>query len=264
MSSEPLHDAEVVVRSMEIADVSATEAAALTDDQVKKVAAELGVPAAAVAAALAEAQAGANRSPGALERFIGPDSVAVHHQTGIEHGEARELVVRWLDDGYGMRVRNGLGGAVVATKRKDLAGPLARAARSWQGLGVLGNSREVRVSLVQFEGGRTAMCLVADVSDRRTSSIVTGSAVTGAGVAAGAGFAGLAVVSVLPVMLAVTPIAAGIGALVARRRHRKAIEEVREELEVAADGVALGQRPPTLRNSLASKIDRVRSITRRT
>lgn len=253
MSADESHSSEVIVRSIELASQSDTEL--LTADQIRSVAAELQVPPAAVAAALAESQVDATASTGGLlDRLIGPDRVAVRHHTGIDSDETRQLIVRWLQHGYGLRVRTASVGTIVATKRKDIAGPVARVGRSWQGLGLLGSSREVRAALVEYDGDRTVLCLVADVSHRRRSSIAAGTAVSGAGVAAGAAAAAFA-----PMALFVAPVAVGVGAVVARRRHQAGIADIQEELEVTADGVAMGRQPPTLRSALSSKVEQLRA-----
>ena len=253
MELVPADDVEGVMRrAIELADDD--HDGVLTIVQLQEVAAELGLPASSVAVAVAEKQAGADPGDGFVAKVIGPDRVAVHHRTSMSVEEAQALLVRWLEQGHGLRVLSAGEGVVVGRKRRDMLAPAVRASRSVQGLGGLGKAREVRAVVVPFAEDRTALVLVADIRDRRKSSVAVGGVVAVAGIAAG----GAAAVATAPAAAAVAPVAIGAGALIGRIRHKRAVEAITEELEYTSDGIAVGSAPPTLGRSLSAKVKGLR------
>jgi hypothetical protein len=91
--------------------------------------------------------------------------------------------------------------------------------------------------------------LAADIGSRRNDAIVGGSVATaGLTVVIGLGAAASG-----PVVLFALPVAAGVGTLVARRRHRTTVAVVSESVEETVDAVLQGEEPPRPRGSLVRR-----------
>jgi hypothetical protein len=231
----------------------------LDRNTLAEIANEVGISPAAVAVAVAEAQAGALTQRSLLDRIVGPRLVSANRTVDLDDEETRQRVVEWLTVTHGLKPRVRPDGVVVAEKRHDLAGKLTTGIRRVQGLGGLSTANSVTAAAVaagEEDGDRDgepagpgAVCVVADVGSKRKDAIVGGSAVA---VSVSAAVSVVAVVTG-PAVLVGIPVAAGVGTLIARKSYRTTVVKVRSSIDHAVDGVAQGEDPPRPRGSLAKR-----------
>lgn len=245
----------LVRRAQELADASdGPEAeAGLDGAMVAEVAKELGVPTAAVAQALAEAEAGLSSKSGVLDRLVGPNELAALRRSSLTADEARVRAQRWLDDVHGLRTRVDANGVVLARPRTDFVGVVRRGIKRASGLGGLGRVRQVRVAVADVSDD-VAICVVADVGGDRRRSVIAGAA-SGTATGAAGGALGIVVLgAAAPVALAAVPVAALVGVGVARWGYRGRLEQVDDALQATADGLSRGERPPTVVGKLTDRL----------
>ncbi|MEZ5377857.1 MAG: hypothetical protein R2733_15225 [Acidimicrobiales bacterium] len=251
--------------------------AELDSATLAEIAAQVGIPASAVAAAVAERRVGIDTDASWLDRLIGPDQIWAGRQSAESSEQSTERVAEWLERGHGLRPRMTDDGVVIATRRSGLAGSVVRTVRSAQGKGGLGKVREVRATSVSISGDARgdgmrdasdsdyavgsnvghggAVALVADISDRRVSAMAGGGAVTAVGTLT----VGTLALVTTPVVLAALPVVAGAGVLTSRLVFRPTVRRVRNELDYTADQIARGKEAPSLLGDLATPItDRLR------
>ncbi len=229
----------VLRRAFELARVEPEKDLVFSRSTLAEIAAEVDLPVQAVATALAERMADASEVDSFLDRLIGPDRISVHRSSTATEAEMRDRAVRLLEVGHGMRPRVQHDGVVVAAKRNDVVGKLARTVRDAQGIGQLGKLRRVEVAAVDVGDEPGALVLSADIGDRRNAAIAGGAAV---GVAGGAVVAGAAVV-LSPFLVLAAPVALGAGLITSRVVHGSAQRETEESLERAADALVRGEEP---------------------
>ncbi len=241
------------------------------------IARQVGIPVAAVAAAVAERRVGIDTEVSLLDRLIGPDQIWAGRQSSESSVESNERVTDWLERGHGLRPRVTDDGVVIATRRTGIAGSVVRGVRSAQGKGGLGKVREVRGTVVSIDApasahrsGREAtapaglepgpisggaVALVADLSDRRSSAMAGGGVVTAVGTVT----IGTVAFLTSPVVLAALPVVAGVGVLTSRLVFGPTVRRVRTDLDYTADQIARGEDAPTLLGDIATPItDRLR------
>jgi len=161
----------------------------------------------------------------------------------------RERAIRLLEVGHGMRPRVQYDGVVVAGKRKDVVGKLARTVRDAQGLGQLGKLRRVEVAAVDVGDGPGALVLSADISDRRNTAMAGGAVVSAVGGVVVAG----AAVAFSPFIVLAAPVVLGAGVVTSRVVHGAAQREIEEHLHEAADSLVSGKEPDGMISRSAKK-----------
>ncbi|MGI9614776.1 MAG: hypothetical protein ACR2QO_17830 [Acidimicrobiales bacterium] len=251
-------------------DVVVTERFPVTS--LEEAAAELQIPVAAVADALAEYRAGAieraadlgtddAHSPkrGLLDRLIGPGRVAVSNRTTLSEGDTVDRLSRALRRQHRLRIRMNPEGAVVAVRRRGVVPVVTRSVRTATGRAGLAGVREVRAAAVEAADGSTSLCLVADVTDQRIQSVVAGSAVA----AGGTFVVGTVALITAPVTLVGVPVALGVGWVTARFSHRYRVKHVAEEVEITADEVATGTPTPNRTIEVVEAVGRLTNRRRR-
>lgn len=255
-------DSELVLhRAIELADQPVVVAEQFPVANLEEVAAELHIPVPAVAEALAEYRAGAltpsedGRARRLAERLVGPGQVTVRHRTGLPEQVAVDRISEWLKRRHRLRIRVNAKGAVVGVRRRGVVSAAMRQVRTATGNAGLSGVKEVRGAAVSVAEGHTAICVVADVSEMRTQSMVTGSVVA----IGGAAVVSTAAVVTAPVTLVGVPMMVGAGWVATRLAHRRQLRRVTEEVEMTADEVAAGAQPPTLVQGITDRIDAVRS-----
>lgn len=154
----------------------------------------------------------------------------------------RERALRLLEMGHGMRPRVQFDGVVVASKRKDVVGKLARSVRDAQGLGQLGKLRRVEVAAVDVGDEPGALVLSADIGDRRNEAMAGGAAVSGLG---GAAVVGAALVFG-PLAWIAAPVAVGAGLITSRVVHGSTRRDAEEDLHRAADALVNDSEPESM------------------
>jgi hypothetical protein len=248
---------QVLRRAIELADQPTLVVDRFPQSTVEEVAAELQVPVAAVADALAEYRAGGlTVASGAeagrrsvLDRLVGPGHVMVRHRTGIPEEATVARLGEWLRRQHRMRIRVAGHGIVVGVRRRGVMPAALRGVRSAAGRGGLSGLREVRGAAVAVEEGSTSFCVVADVSEQRTRSVIVGSAVA----LGGAAVVSTAAVVSAPVTLVGVPVMVGAGWATSRLTHRYRLRRIAEEVEITADEVAAGAEPPSLMADLSNR-----------
>ncbi len=263
----------ILRRASELGAHTHASVAELDSSTLADIATQVGIPVSAVAAAVAERRVGIDAETTFLDRLIGPDQIWAGRQSSASSEESNERVTEWLERGHGLRPRLTDDGVVIATRRSGLAGTVVRGVRTAQGKGGLGKVREVRGTAVSFDAGGAAeandvasgrapsgahggaVALVADLSDRRTSALAGGGAVTAVGAVA----VGTIALVTTPIVLAALPVVAGAGVLTSRLAFRPTVRRVRNELDYTADQIARGKEAPTLLGDLTNPItDRLR------
>ncbi len=242
---------DVLRRAFEIAERHLDEPTdvLLGRGTLAEIAAEVGLPTSALAAAIAERQLGVDDDPGLLDRIVGPRMIAAQRASAHDEEFLTERTVEWLESGHGMKSRVRQDGVVIATKRRDVVGKVANTLRSVQGQGGLGKVQQVTAVAVDLDDDPGAVVLVADVGDKRNEAILGGTAVTvGASIAVGA-------VSILagPLVFLGLPIAAGAGVLTSRMVHSSTVRDAEYEVESTIDSVVRGERPQSLLGAVAKE-----------
>lgn len=225
------------------------------------IAAEVGISPDAVAAALAERQAGLPERRSRLDRIVGPATVGAERVIDGHRGESLQRIQEWLVQGHVMRSHTNAAGVVVATPRTDMSGRIRRRVRSSQGLSGLQHVRQLRAAAIEVEHhdnatASTSMVLAADVGHIRTWAMVGGGATTVAGSAAVMGVSMVAG----PIVLAALPIMAGLGLVVTRVSYAPTLRTVQFAVEETADRIATGSEVPSpMAEMLNSVADRIRA-----
>ncbi len=220
----------------------------LSHDELAEIAAEVGLPLDALAAALAE-EAAHVVDESFLDRLIGPAEIARHRVAASGEVKLKDGLVDWLEAGHGLRPRTTMDGVIVANRRSGVIGKLGRGVRSAQGMGGLGKVKGVRGAVVDVGDG--AICLVVDVGDRRRNALLGGGAVaTGGTIAAGA------LTFLFPIALVGIPVSVGVGLLTSRAAYKASVDEVEKSLERTLDGIAVGTPPPGVLDGIGRGLSR--------
>lgn len=256
---DPATTEVVLRRAFELARVEPERELVFSRSTLAEIAAEVDLPVQAVAAALAEQLADGTDDDSLLDKLVGPDRVSVHRASSASEAEMRDRAVRLLEVGHGMRPRVQFDGVVVASKRKDVVGKLARTVRDVQGLGQLGKLRRIEVAAVDVGEEPGALVLSADIGDRRNGAIAGGAAVGAVGTVLVAG----AAVALGPLAVLGAPVAIGAGLVTSRVVHGSTQRETEESLEEAADALVSGTEPDGLLSRSAKKALRSISLGKR-
>ncbi len=240
----------VLRRAFELAHVEPEPDLVIGRQTLAEIAKEVDLPLSAVAAALAERLLRVDMPAGLLERLIGPSVVSTQRASTVSEDEMRKRALDWFQSAHGLRPRLQVNGVVVASKRRDPVGQVARVVREAQGLGRLGKLRRIELVAVDVGDQPGAVCVAADVSDRRQAAIVGGAGV-GVGSAA---LIGVGAVALSPVVLLALPFAAGVGVLTTRVVHASSVRDVRDDLDEALDRIGRGDRPPRPLGSVTQQL----------
>ncbi len=242
---DPDEQSAILRRAAELStepDAGRPVEAMLSTAELAAVAAEAGIDPAAVAAAVAEARAGLrgrrSRAGRLLDRVVGPGTVEAGAPAAPDEAEALAALEQWLSNHHGLDVRLDRAGVVVGARRRGLPGAVGAGVRRLSGQRGLDRARSVRAAAaaVDEEG---AVCLVVDVSNRRSRSLAGGSAVAGGSMLVVATVAAVTT----PVAFVALPAGALAGLGAARRSHRRTVAQVSEEAERTVVAVGRDQRP---------------------
>lgn len=228
---------------------------ALSAADVAAVASQAGIPAPALAAALAEARAGLDPRRGIVDRLIGPAKVAASTVLATDEATAAANLRRWFEIEHGLNAYVRQDGVVVATRRGGLPGAIGAGVRRIQGTGGLHRARSVQAATAATGGELSgedaigagedgaerggAVCVVVDVSNRRTEAVVGGTAVAGGGVAA----IGVVAMVAGPLVLVALPAAVAAGLGTARLTHRRTVDQVSEQVAFTTEAAAQNADP---------------------
>lgn len=234
----------VLRRAVEMTQVEPTTGQIeLSPAAVAEIAAEVGVPSSAVAAAVAEHQAGVHhKKRSVVDRVVGPRLVWAQRPSSLSEEVTKERAERWLQSTHGLRPRQRHDGVIVAAKPRGVAGAVAVGVRRAGGLGGLGRVRGVAVAAVDVATEPGAVCVAADVGNKRDEAVLGGALLTVGGVAV----VGLVSLATGPLAFVAVPVIAGAGAATSRTLHRATVRQVTEDVEETVDGIAAGTEPPRL------------------
>lgn len=213
---------------------------ALSGDDLLAVAAEAGIPAPALAAALAEARAGLTHRRSIIDRLVGPGTVSASTSLSDDEATAAANLQRWFEVEHGLNAYVRQDGVVIASRRGGLPGAVGTGVRRVQGAGGLGRVRSVQAgTAASDEGG--SICVVVDISNRRNEALAGGTAVTGSGAAV----IGIVALVAGPAALVALPVALAAGLGTARLAHRRTVDQVEEQVAATAEAAAQNTEPIT-------------------
>lgn len=253
---EQAHAEAILRRAVQLSDQAYVVAERLPVSSLEEVAAELQMPASAVAEALAEYRAGGldpsedGPKRTVTDRLVGPSQVTVRSRTGLDEREVQERLRLWLKRRHRLRTRVDAEGTVVAIRRRGIVTTAVRQVRGATGSAGLSGMREVRGAAVSVDDQQTMICVVADVGEQRTQSVLTGSAVA----IGGSAVVGTVAAVTAPVTLVGVPVAVGTGWIISRLTHRRQLRRIREEVEITTDNVAAGATPTSRVQEVAERL----------
>lgn len=231
---DPAQLSAILRRATEMAG----DVTALTTDDLADVAAEAGLPAESVAAALAESRAGVDRRRRLLDRLLGPARVDANTPVDADEAAAVETVRRWLEVDHGLQASIDRNGVVVATRRTGITGAVSSSMRRVQGAGGLDKARTVRAAAVAIDDAGAA-CVVADITNKRNEAIAGGGAVAGGSMMV----VGVAAAVASPVVLVALPVAALAGLGTARLAHRRTVTTMSRQVELTVAAIGRNEDP---------------------
>jgi len=222
----------------------------LTESEVYRIAAEVGLAQGHVRRALAEVRSG-GEVRGALDRIFGPASVrALRVVPGTPAGLSAALDEFLVANRLLQPVRRGAS-LLQYRPALDWASQLARAASFSSRKYYIASARSVEVHLESVSDDRTLVEILVDPGTRGDD--VAGAVIgTGAGGGGAGALAGFVLASVTPIGFAVgagVVIAGGVGALITYsvgNAHKKKLGEVQTEIEGVLDALEMGRslEPP--------------------
>ncbi len=260
---EPDEVSVILRRAIDLAAARADRGGeALSAVDLADVASQAGIPAPALAAALAEARAGFEPQRGLVDRLIGPAKVGASTTIPTDEATAAANLQRWLEVEHGLNAYIRQDGVVVATRRGGLPGAIGASVRRIQGTGGLNRARSVQAATAGAPTEPTehrqsgdpddgaaadedrgqavgAICVVVDVSNRRAEAVAGGTAVAGGGAAA----IGVMALVAGPLVLITLPAAAAAGWATARLTHRRTVGQVSEQVAFTTEAAAQSADP---------------------
>ncbi len=244
---------DVLRRASELGATTGVGVTGLDSATLVEIAAEVGIPADAVATALAEQRVGVDHDRSLLDRLVGPDEVWAERAGRESTGVTIERTAEWLERGHGLRPRMTADRVVIARRRDDVAARVHRSLRSVQGRGGLGKLREVRAVVVDVEtddDSVVAVAVLADLSDKRAGALVGGAIVSTVGSA-------VVVTTALvtsPLVLVALPAVAGAGLATSRLTFRSTLRRAQVAVDETVEHVVAGDDAPSLLRDLAGPL----------
>lgn len=217
----------------------------ITEKDLLKLGAEVGIPGRFLRQALYEetSRGGAESGRGAYARWVGPKVVGATRVVPGEKIVLDEALDTWMSDTEAMTVKRRLPDRTIWEPQQGLFAQMKRGlsldGKSYQ----LARALEVSVSVTSLEDGYCHVALSADVSNTRRTALWGAASVTAAGafVSTGlfaAGILAIPVIGFVPLLAA-----AAVGATIPRVHHRAAAR-VHLALEQILDGLERGEIRP--------------------
>lgn len=233
----------ILRRAVEVASTDpGHEVDRLSAADLAGVAREVGLPPAALATALAESRAGVERRSGRWERLVarlvGPSRVTANSPITGDEEDAVDTLRRWLEVENGLDVYLRRDGVMIGSRRGGVAGALGYSMRRIQGTGGLDRTRSVRAATAAVDEAG-AVCIVADVTNKRNEAVAGGSVVAGGSMAV----VGIVAALAGPAALAGLPVAAALGLGTARLAHRRTVHQVARQVEQTTHATARDEHP---------------------
>ncbi|MEK7667065.1 MAG: hypothetical protein AAB409_00260 [Gemmatimonadota bacterium] len=220
----------------------------LTEQDLLKLGAEVGIPGRFLRQALYEetARGGAESERGRFVRWAGPKLV---HATRVVPGERvtlEQALEAWMTDSEAMAVKRRLPDRTLWEAQKGLFAQMKR------GLAIDGKSYhlaralEVSVAVTALEDGYCHVALSADVSNTRRSALWGAGSVTAAGGLVTTVLVAGSIVAVPVIGFIPLAVGAAVGASIPRVHHRAAAR-IQLALEQILDGLERGEIRPRQR-----------------
>lgn len=215
----------------------------LTEQDLLKLGAEVGIDGRFLRQALYEETAGggAESERGLLARLAGPRLVRASRVVPGDKVAVEDAMAQWMTEGEALSVKRRLPDRTVWERQRGFFAEMKR------GFGVggkayqLARALDVAVIVTQLEQGFCHVELVADVSPARSGFLAGGGAVAGLFLL----FAATAAAAAAPVATPIVAAAAGLGfgGLLARQ-HRRAAQRTHVALEQVLDRLEHGEIRP--------------------
>jgi hypothetical protein len=255
----------VVLRAAQLQAGSRELEDGLTEDDVLKLGAEVGIPAPYLRQALMEEQLRADlpAERGVAAYFAGPRFVVAERAVGGSADRVLATLEHWMESGELLVVKRRFANQVTWEARRGTMASLKRSFRLGGRDYFLARTREVGAQVSAIGPDRVYVRLTADVGNTRTEHL-GGAATLAAG---GAGTSGLLVLLgfAAPVALLAFPVAA-LGAVAIARSHRRDAERVQVALEQVLDRIEHGEiaLPAATRRSGPPALEWIADEIRRT
>jgi hypothetical protein len=246
MADERLSATEVQLVLRRAADLERRAPAdeALSPSEVTALAAEVGLSPDAVRQALAEVRAGAiaeARTPGALERVLGPNTVVVERTVRGGAPEMQRRVERALR-GQLLRKQRDFGARSIWEHAPGWL-PALRRALDWSGTLSLGEARTLEVTVVEAGADGATVRFAVDVGALQRRVVLGASLGTAAGIAAA--LALWAMHTPLPLEWLAAAGATATGSIASVRSYRRQLASTATALERLCDALEQERIPPS-------------------
>jgi len=237
----------------------------LTERELMQLGQEVGIPSGYLQQALLEERTRvvATAEPGLASWLAGPARLAVQRTIPGEARLVREGLHRWMTEEELLVVKRRFPEQTSWEPRQDMFSSVRRSlqigGRSYE----LSRAKEIVGQVVPLEEGRCHVRLMADLSNTRSSHLVGGASLAGAGAVATA--VGVTLNVMLPVALIPTALGGLLGFFAARQR-RSQLERVQVALEQVLDRLEHGEidTTPKLQGPRPSAFVRIADEIRKT
>jgi hypothetical protein len=255
----------VVLRAAQLQAGSRELEDGLTEDDVLKLGAEVGIPAPYLRQALMEERmrAAVPAERGLATYFAGPRFVAAERAVAGTPEHAVAALEHWMETGELLVVKRRFADQLTWEPRRGTMASLKRSFRLGGRDYHLARAREVGAHVSAIGDDRVYVRLTADVGNTRGEHL--GGAATIA--AAGAGTTAILVLlGFAPLVAALAFPAASLGAIAVARAHRKEAERVQVALEQVLDRLEHGEieLPSAARRPAAPALEWIADEIRRT
>ena len=234
----------IIKRAAELQAQELDTGEAMTESELLKLGADVGIDGRHLRQALYEQGSGSSPESGMLVRWFGPHKVSAGRVIAGEKADIEAQIAHWMTEGEALMVKRRLPDRTVWEKQKGFMAEMKR------GFGMGGKSYhlaralDVTVVVTQLEPGFCHVEMVADVSKKRGETI--GGVAAGSGMLAvtgGALFALLPGAVIFPfTLIALVPFAAAAAApIIAGRAVREKSSHTQIGLEQVLDRLEAGE-----------------------
>lgn len=233
----------VLARAAELQARTADAPEAMTDAELLKIGAEVGLSADHLKLALAEerTRTAVPADEGWAARVLGSATVTASRVVALAPNDALAQLDQWFSREEALTVQRRAPTRLVWEPRQDFFGSMMRAFQLGGRGYALGRASLVAATVVPLEGGRTHVRLDANLGGVRTERVNGAIGMTAAGVVA-SGI--LAVLHVLPPFWVVPGIVAPLGAVAVARSFRGPVARAGVMLEHYLDRLEHGEPRP--------------------
>jgi len=224
---------------LQASEIDTTEA--LTEQDLLKLGAEVGIDGRHLRQALYEQTSSTAAERGLIARWFGPGHVNAHRVVRGDKAKIEDELTHWMAENEALTVKRRLPDRTVWERQRGLLAEMKRGFGMGGRQYVLARAADVTVIVTPLETGYCHVELAADITNLRSGAIGGTAGATGAAALVGAGlFTFVATAVVFPFSLvAVVPLAAAaaapvIGARVQKQRGAEvqlALEQVLDRLE---------------------------------